>query len=604
MPLAWVRHVLGLAVILLALANAHQSQAEPAHAIAMHGAPALPADFSHFPYANPDAPKGGTLKLVASGGFDTLNPFSIQGLPARGIADYVFESLLRRSLDEPFTLYANLAKNVDLASDRSSIQFELDEAARFQDGKPVTPDDVIFSWERLKTKGRPNHRLYYNKVVKIERLGPRGLRFIFADGKDRELPLLLGLMPILPKHIYEPVDFNRTSLMLPVGSGPYRLAQFEQGRSLTLVRNPDYWGRNKPVNRGLYNVDEIRTDYFREVNGAFEAFKAGAADLWLETNPARWEDGYDARLFREGGARKFVLPHGRPSGMNGIALNSRRTAFADWRVRKAVALVFDGDWVNRTLYRGAFARTRSAFDNSTLAAKGPPPAEEQALLAPFESGLDPDVLAAGFPPDPPLGPDGQRMALRAADRLLNDAGFVLRDGVRRLPDGEPFRFEVMLIDRGLEKVVLNWARNLEKLGITLGVRTVDASQYEKRRQTFDFDAIVNLVANSLSPGNEQAFYWGGAAANNPGSRNYPGVNSPAVDAMIAKLITARDRGELERAARALDRALLAGWWVVPLFHTTSDRIAVAAGWNWPAKLPATGYSIDAWWRKATSPTSP
>ncbi len=568
-----------------------------AHAIAMHGEPKYPDGFAHFDYADPDAPKGGTLALAPVGSFDTLNPYSLVGTAAAGLSSHVFERLLARSRDEPFALYGLLAERVEVPEDRSSVTFHLNPAARFHNGEPVTAEDVLFSWRLLRDHGLANQRSFYRRVARAERVGPRAVRMVFAPPADREMPLILGLMSVLPKSVYAGLDFERLGMTPPVGSGPYRLESADPGRSVVFRRDPDYWGRDLPANRGRHNFDTIRYDYYRDAAAAFEAFKTGEASLRVEPDPIRWDSGYDFPAARAGEVERAEIPHGRPSGMYAIALNARRPPLDRRAVREAAILAFDFEWANRTLYRGAYARTRSHFDNSDLAAAGPPDAREMALLRPWLAELPEEDLAQGYRPPETDGSGRNRRNLRAALKLLRDDGFRVEDGGLVPPGGgPPVSLELLLIDPRAERLAAAYADSLARLGIELRVRTVDTAQYQRRLLDFDFDLVVHRWFNSLSPGNEQEHYWSAAAADRPGSRNYPGVRSPGVDATIRALTAARGREDFAAAARALDRLLMAGRHVVPLFHATADRVAWRKGLRRPATTPLYGFAPDTWWR--------
>lgn len=583
-------------LILCAACPAVSADAKPQPAIAMHGAPLYSPGFRHFAYADPDAPKGGSLTLAQPGTFDSLNPFIVKGMPAAMESDLAFESLMARSQDEPFTLYGLIAETVEVPPDRSWVEFALRPEARFQDGTTITVEDVVFSFKTLRDHGRPNHRLYYRKVARVERPGPRRVRFVFQAGSDWEMPLIMGLMPVLPEARYDGGRFERATLDPPLGSGPYRVASVSPGRSIVYKRVPGYWGRDLPVNRGLYNFDTIRIDYYRDDDSSFEAFKAGLYDLRVESDPARWARGYDFPDARRGLVIRKALPHGRPSGLFGFVLNTRRPLFRNIRVREALDLAFDFEWVNRSLFFGAYRRISSSFDNSELAAHGPPTPAEARLLAPWQSRIPDAIWRQGYVP-PVAQDERNRRNLERAQALLKAAGYEIRGG--RLVDarsGRPFAFEILLANPNYERLALVYARMLKRLGIQVSVRTVDPTQYEARREQFDFDVIVNTWGNSLSPGNEQAFYWGSAAADEPGSRNYPGVRDPALDAMIAALIQARTRADLVAAARALDRLLMAGRYVVPLYFAPEDWLAWRNQLRMPDRLSRYGYSVETWWR--------
>jgi peptide/nickel transport system substrate-binding protein len=573
------------------------------HAIAMHGRPALPAGFSHFRYADPAAPQGGRLTVGVIGTFDSLNPFIVKGLAVAHIRGYVVESLMARGYDEPFTLYGLLAHSVATDAERSYVTFELDPAARFSDGRPVTPDDVIFSWQLLREKGRPNHRTYYTKVAKAEPVGERGVRFDLSGARDRELPLILGLMPVLARHAIDPATFEETSLSPPIGSGPYVVSEVNPGRSITLRRNPRYWGRDRPVNRGFWNFDEIRIDYYRDANTHFEAFKKGLFDFHAESDPARWETGYDFPAMREGRIVKDTFPTGLPKPLSAFVFNTRRPLFADIRVREALGLLFDAEWVNHNFYFDRYRRTASYFEGSELSAHGRPADErERALLAPFPDAVRPDVLAGTWRPPVSDGSGRDRERLREALALLSAAGYELANGILRdRTTGKPFKLDILVTTRDQERLALVLSRDLSRAGIEAHVRVVDAVQYERRRQTYDFDMIHNRWDQSLSPGNEQAFYWGSAAAATPGTRNYMGIKSSAVDALIAALLAARERADFVAAVRALDRVLMSGLYVIPLFHLPEEWVARWAHIGRPAVTSLYGPLPETWWRKPQLP---
>ena len=573
--------------------------AEPAHAIAhaiaMHGAPKYPAGFRHFDYVNPAAPKGGILRLSRLGSFDSLNPFIIKGKPADGWR-LVHERLLERSRDEPFTLYARIAKTVEVPHDRSWVTFRLRPEARFHDGSPITTADVLFSWKTLKQQGRPNHRLYYRQVSKVETTDARSIKFIFEGSDNWELPLIIGLMPILSKKSFASRPFDRTTLKPFLGSGPYKIAALEPGRSITYRRVPDYWGRDLPFARGHFNLETIQYDYFRDSTVALEAFKAGAVDLRVETDPTRWAFGYDSPALKRGAIKLQEFSNGRPEGMYGFVFNTRRQIFKDSNVRAALAHAFDFAWVNRTLYHGAYKRTASYFEKSELAASAPAGPLERKLLAPFRAQLPADIFATPYRPPVGTGDGHGRANLKRALAMLKQAGWRFRDGKMHLPGtNQPAKFEILLRQPRNERLALSFARKLKRLGIDVRVRTVDSAQYQYRLNTYDFDMILYWWDQSLSPGNEQAFYFGSDAARNDGTRNYPGIQSPAADAMINHIIAARDRETLTAAARALDRVLQWGHYAVPLFHQPKDRVARWEKFGIPAITPLYGFQLNAWW---------
>ena len=585
--------------LVLVVASMPARTAQAAHAIAMHGAPAMPEDFAAVPYANPDAPKGGRLIEGVLGTFDSLNPLIVQGLAVQPVRGYVIESLMARGYDEPFTLYGLLAQTVETDDARTFVTFTLDPAAHFSDGVAVTADDVVFSLQLLRDHGRPNHRTYYAKVEKIEILGPRTVRFDFPNADDRELPLILGLMPVLPKHAIDPAKFENTTLAKPIGSGPYVVADIDTGKSVTFKRDPNYWGRDLPINRGLWNFDELRFDFYRDENAYFEAFKAGLYDVRSEHDPARWETGYDFPAVRDGRVIKESFSNGLPKFSSDYVFNTRRPTFADIRVRQAIALLFDFQWINRDFFFNLYRRSASFFDDSELSAFHRSADErERALLKPFPDAVRADVLDGTWSPPAGDGSGRDRNMLRQALTLLAAAGYELKGTVlRNRATGRPLSFEIMVTNRDDERLALAFAASLGRAGIAVQVRLVDAVQYQQRLATFDFDMIEYRWEQSLSPGNEQTFYWGSAAAEQQGSRNYMGVRSPAVDAMIAALLRARERADFVAAVRALDRVLISGSYVVPLFYLPEQWVARRAPIRHPARTSLFGFLPDSWWHE-------
>ncbi len=588
-----------LCATLAALALVAPAAAAATRAIAMHGTPALPDGFTAVPYANPDAPKGGRLVEGVLGTFDSLNPLIVQGLALQPVRGYVVESLMARSYDEPFSLYGLLAEQIETDDARTFVTFTLNPAAHFSDGVPVTADDVVFSWQLLRDHGRPSHRTYYGKVAKAEALDAHTVRFDFADGSDRELPLILGLMPVLPKHAIDVATFENSTLAKPIGSGPYVVDAIDAGKSVTFKRDPNYWGGALPINRGLWNFDELRFDFYRDANAYFEAFKAGLYDVRSETDPGRWQTGYDFPAARDGRVVKEAFPTGLPKFSSDLVFNTRRPIFADIRVRQAISLLFDFKWVNRNFFYNLYQRSASYFDDSELSAYHRPAGErERALLAPFPDAVRPDVLDGTWSPPVSDGSGRDRAMLRQAIELLRATGYEL-DGttLRDRSTHRAFSFEIMVTDRDEERLALNFAANLARAGINAQVRLVDAVQYDQRRSTFDFDMIEYRWEQSLSPGNEQTFYWGSAAASEDGSRNYMGVRSPAVDAMIAAMLSARQRVDFVAAVRALDRVLISGCYVVPLFYLPAQWVARWSYVRHPARTSLYGYLPETWWRQ-------
>ncbi|HRD50770.1 MAG TPA: extracellular solute-binding protein [Candidatus Contendobacter sp.] len=571
------------------------AMAAPTHGVALHGQLKYGPEFSHFDYVNPNAPKGGEARFAAIGSFDTFNPFNIKGQAAAGIGQ-LFESLLTGSADEPFSEYGLIAESVEVAEDRGSATFVLRPQAKFHDGNPITADDVLFSFETLKTKGSPSYRFYYTSIAKAEKLGERQVKFSFNPGENRELPLIIGQMPVLSKKYWQDRDFGATTLEIPVGSGPYRLERFEPGRFVIYQRDDHYWGKDLPVNRGRHNIDRLRYDYYRDVTVALEAFKAGSYDLRVENVAKQWATGYDFPALDKGLVKKETFPHQMPSGMQGFAYNLRRPLFQDAKVRQALAYAFDFEWSNRNLFFSQYTRTRSYFDNSELAARGLPSPEELAILEPLRQELPPEVFKAAYEP-PTAGDDAQlRVNFQKALQLLQEAGWVFRD--RKLvhaKTGEPFRFELLIAEPTWERIALPFARNLERLGIEMTVRSVDSAQYENRERTFDFDMIVNVWGQSLSPGNEQREFWSSAAATDPGSRNLSGLKNPAIDRLVDQVIAAPDRASLVTRVRALDRALQWNYLVIPHWHLPYVRIAFWDKFGYPPVTPMQGVQLEAWW---------
>jgi peptide/nickel transport system substrate-binding protein len=581
------------------------ASAEPVHALAMHGPPALPADFTHMPYANPDAPKGGRLVQGLLGTFDSLNPLIVRGIAVQQVRGqafergYVYESLMTRGDDEAFTLYGLLANSVETDDARDYVTFHLDPKARFSDGKPVTAEDVLFSWALLRDHGRPGHREYYSKVAKAEALDPLTVRFDFGGVPDRELPLILGLMPILPKHATDVAHFEETTLTPPIGSGPYRIGDVKPGASVSFTRNPDYWGRDLPVNRGFWNFDEIRIDFYRDANAQFEAFKRGLYDFRNESEPLRWHDGYDFPAVRNGEVIRDTIKPGVPQPSEYLVFNTRRPMFADIRVRQALTLLFDFEWINRNYFFGLYARAAGFFAGSELSAYGRPADDhERELLKPFTSHIPPDILDGSYRLPVTDGSGRDRVTLRSALSLLSQAGYDL-DGtvLRQRSTKAPLTFEILVSTRDQERIALAYQGDLKRAGIAVTVRSVDAVQFDQRRLGFDFDMIQNRWDQSLSPGNEQWLYWGSRAADSQGSRNYMGARDPAIDAMIEALLAARQRPGFVSAVRALDRALISGFYVIPVFNVREQWIA---RWNRierPAAIALTGYLPETWWQR-------
>ncbi|MGE5505981.1 MAG: extracellular solute-binding protein [Actinomycetota bacterium] len=583
-----------IAAALFACLLAANAWAAPQHGIAMHGAPKYPAGFDHFDYVVPDAPKGGEIRLAALNTFDNLNPFIVKGVEAAG-AGLPFETLMVPAADEPFSMYGLLAETVDVPPDRSAVTFTLRREARWHDGKPVTPEDVIFSLETLKTKGEPNYRFYYAAVAKAEKVGERGVKFTFKPGDNRELPLIIGEMPVLPRHYWQGKAFEETTLVPPLGSGPYRIASFEPGRYVVYERVKDYWGAGLPVRKGQYNFDRIRYDYYRDSTVALEALKAGEYDFREENEAKKWATAYDDwPALANGLARKDRLDNSVPAGMQAFAYNIRRPLFTDAKVRQALAYAFDFEWSNKNLFYGQYKRCNSYFSNSDLAAAGLPDGRELAVLTPLKDQLPAEVFTTEYKAPATDGSGDVRPNLRIAMKLLEQAGWTVDKG-KLVKDGRPFSFEILLVSPAFERVVLPFVRNLARLGIEVSVRTVDASQYQNRVRAFDFDMIVMSWGESLSPGNEQAMYWTSEAADHQGSRNVVGIKNPAVDVLVDKVIAATTREDLVARTRALDRALLWNHYVIPQWYLGADRLAYWDKFGRPPVVPMRGFQLFSWW---------
>jgi microcin C transport system substrate-binding protein len=590
-----MRRVSAIAAALFLLIGANRAGAAPSEGMSLFGDLKYAPGFTHFDYTNPQAPKGGVMRYSSIGTFDTLNPFVVNGVPAAGIS-LVFDTLSASSEDEPASEYGLAAKTIDLAPDKLSVLYSLRKEARFHDGTPMTPADVIWTFETLQKKGLPAYREYYGDVTKVEQEGDRGVRFYFKSAKNRELPQILGQMPVLSKAYWSGKDFAKTTLTPPLGSGPYTIKSIDPGRSIVYRRVEDYWGADLPVNKGRYNVDTIRYDYYRDATIALEAFKAGQYDVRLENSSKDWATGYDSPALRAGLIKKEQIPNGLPSGMQGFGYNLRRPIFQDPRVREALAYAFDFEWSNKNLFYGAYQRTRSYFDNSELAATGLPQGPELQILDKFRGQVPEAVFTTEYDPPKYDGSGNIRDGLRKALKLLMEAGWTFKDEkLVNVKTGQPFEFEILLDNPQFERIVLPFADNLKRMGITARVRTVDTSQYERRMETFDYDMTVALFPESLSPGNEQREYWGSQAADEQGSRNVLGIKSKAVDALVEELIQSPDRASLVAHARALDRVLQYGYYVIPNFHLAAFRVAYWDKFRRPAVSPKYAVGFDTWW---------
>ncbi|WP_440997337.1 extracellular solute-binding protein [Arhodomonas sp. SL1] len=587
----WQRSAVALVIL------AVTPSAGAAHAVALYGEPKYPEGFAHFDYVNPDAPKGGTLRLAntAAATFDSLNPYILRGTAAAGLGQ-VFDTLTVRSLDEPFTEYGLVAGDIEIGPGREWVRYRLREAARFHDGKPITAEDVVFSFRMLREDGHPQYRFYYRNVERVEAEGERTVTFHFDDGDNRELPLIVGQLPVLPRHYWEDREFDRTTLEPPLGSGPYRIAEVDPGNRIVYERVEDYWAEELPVNRGRYNFDRITYDYYRDATVAVEALKGGDYDLRTENVAKNWATAYDIRALEDGRLVKQEIEHGLPFGAQGWFFNTRRELFADPRVREAIGYAFDFPWTNRQLFHGAYKRLESYFANSELAAEGPPAEAERAVLEPYREQLPERVFTEDFEPPSTVGEGGLRANLRRAVELLAEAGYGIEDGTMVHQDsGEALAFEILLDSASMERVTLPFVKNLQRLGIDAEVRTVDPTQYQNRVQSFDYDMIVERIPQSLSPGNEQRDYWSCEAARTPGSQNYAGICNDAIDALVSGLINAPSREALVTRTRALDRALLWGSYMIPHWYSGNFRLVYWDKFGQPEHAPPYGLALDSWW---------
>ena len=581
--------------MLVALINS-VAYAAPQHGIAMHGEPALAADFKNLPYVNPDAPQGGTLRQAITGTFDSTSPFIVKGTAAIGVRTYVFESLLGRNWDEPFSLYGLLAESIDVSDDRQTFTFKIRPEAKFSDGKSVNAADVVFSVEILRDKGRPNFKNSYSKITKIETPDSHTVVFHQDDG-DRELPLIVGVMPILPKHAWEGKIFDESSLALLVGSGPYVIGEVRPGESITYKKNPDYWGKDLAIGKGLWNFETVRYDYYRDANAAFEAFKKGDADIRTEGDPTRWATGYDFPAAKDGKVILEKIVQRSPAPASGFAFNTRRKIFEDARVREALMMAFDFEWANANLFSNAYQRTYGYYSGSELSSKGKPIDEaEKAVLGAAAANLRADFQDGTYALPVSDGSGRDRKTLRKAVSLLNEAGWKIGDAGLVNGLGEPFAFTISIQTKEQEKIALHYQRTLQQIGIRAEVRIVDSAQFSSLQKTYDYDMIPATWFNSLSPGNEQKFYFGSEGRTIGGTRNYPGIADPAVDAAIAALLTAKEREEFTAAVRALDRLLVAGFYIIPFYDAGGQWVA---RWNRigkPEKQPLPGFEATTLWR--------
>ena len=570
--------------------------AQPKHAIAMQGEPALPADFKNLPYANPDAPQGGQLRQAITGSFDSVVPFIVKGTSAYGVRTYVFESLMGRNWDEPFSLYGLLAQSIDVSDDRQTFSFKLRPEAKFSDGTPVTAADIVFSRETLRDKGRPNFKNSYSKVTKVETPDNYTVTF-HQEAGDRELPLILGLMPILSRNFWAGKTFDATTFDPIVGSGPYVIAAVKPGESITYKKNKDYWGKDLSLAKGLWNFDEVKFDYYRDANATFEAFKTGLADVRIENDPGRWATGYDFPAVTDGKITLEKVIQRSPAAAAGFAFNTRRKIFEDVRVREALVMAFDFEWANANLFSGAYKRTYGYYAGSELSSQGVPANDkEEAIIGDAAAQLRPGMLDGNYALPVSDGSGRDRKMLRKAVGLLAEAGWTVKDAGLVNEAGEVFSFTISVQSKDQEKIALHYQRTLQQIGIKADVRVVDPAQFSALQNTYDYDLIPATWFNSLSPGNEQKTYFGSDGRTTEGTRNYPGIADPAVDRAIAALLTATSREDFAAAARAEDRLLVAGFYIVPFYDAGGQWVA---RWNHigrPEKQPLPGFEATTLWR--------
>jgi len=568
--------------------------AEKLHGLAMHGLPLHKIQENYLPYVNPNAPKGGTLRLGVYGSFDNLNRIAFKGSKASGLG-YVNDTLMRRVWDEAFTLYGLIAEFIEIPEDRSSITFYINRRAKFHDGSSITREDVLFSLKTFQTLGTPNQKKTYSKIIKTEMVDNNGIKMFFSNNEDKELPLIVaGFLPIVPKKYYENIDVTKTFLNIPLGSGPYKIKSLEPGRQIIYERIKNYWAKDLLVNKGQYNFDTLIYDYYKDSNVLLEAFKVGEYDYRREHNVKKWKSNYDFDAVNQGDVILQEINNDRPTGMNALVMNSRKDIFNNRRVRLALSYAYDHEWINKALYDNAYTRTDSYFDNSPLASSGLPSELELELLYPWNDLIPKEVFTSSYAPPVSDGSGIPRSNLRVAKKILEKEGWFIENG-KLMKNGKEFSFEFLIVSPSVEKIALAFQKTLEVLGITMSIRTVDSSQYQARMINYDFDMIKASWNVSLSPGNEQQFYWGSDVGKKDGSKNYAGVNSPVVDDLIKKLIGAKNREELTTTIHALDRVLLWGHYVIPLYHSNTDRIAYWNFLEYPDIIPLYGIVIESWW---------
>lgn len=576
----------------------------PQHGVELYGTPKYPKDFEHFDYVNPKAPKEGRVTFSLIGTFDSLNPFVIKGTPAAGMVylypSYYYATLMAHSHDEPLSAYGYVAKTIEVAEDGKSVTFQLREEAVFHDGSPILAKDIVFSFNILKEKGLPFFKSYYRKVASAEALDTRTVRFNFTVGDDRELPMIIGDIPILSQDYYAKHDFSKSDLIPPMGSGPYQIGTVDPGKSITYKRVQNWWGQNLPVNRGRYNFEEIKYIYFRDDAVALEAFKGGLITIRAERIAKNWATSYESTALAKGDFIKKHIKDSNPNGMTGLIFNIRKPIFSDIRVRKALALVYDFEWANKNLFYGSYERSLSYFSNSDLAATALPSQAELKLLEPFKSQLPEDVFSQAFQLPVYKSQQDYRSQLKVAQKLLQDAGWEIRQGrLLHIKDGKPFEFQILIPDASFARPYNAYINNLKTLGITAGVRVVDTAQYQERLDNFDYDMITGGFGQSITPGNEQEEFFGSKSADHKGSRNYIGIKNAAIDTIIEQLIHTQNRQDLVTHTQALDRILLWNFYMVPGWHLDGTWIAYWKQIKLPEILPIYTLDIDAWWYEDT-----
>ncbi|MDF1780483.1 MAG: extracellular solute-binding protein [Alcanivoracaceae bacterium] len=571
------------------------------HAISIFGDVKYPADFKHFDYVNPNAPKGGELKLSALGSFDTFNPFLSKGDAAAGLSylgnSYLWDSLTVQSLDEPFSEYGLIAERMDIAKDGSAVTFYLRKEATFADGQPVTSEDVRYTFDTLKEKGRPFYDYYYGSITSAVAIDKHTIKFTFSENTNRELPLIIGQLPILPKHYFDKAGFEKADLSIPMGSGPYKIASFKAGKSVTYELRDDYWGKDLAVNRGQHNFKKITYEYFLDDTVSLEAFKSGVYDFRAENTAKNWATAYDSPALKAGKIIQEEIKHNLPAGMQGMAFNIRKPIFQDRTLREAMILALDFEWSNKNLFYDQYTRTRSYFQNSEMAATGTPSKAELAILNKWRDKLPEEVFTKEYQPPKTSTASGIRGNLRTAQQMLNAAGYTVKDNQLYNPAGEPIKFEILLGSSAFERIVLPLTRNFKVLGINATVRTVDSNQYLERMRKFDYDMVVATFGQSNSPGNEQRDFWSSAAASRNDSRNVIGIEDPIIDELVEILIQADSREDLVTACRALDRVLQWNYYLIPNWHIDKFRVAYRNNLAHPATLPPYGISLDTWWSR-------